>query len=317
MADAENKQRGGMTGESLTDSPTEAGAAVPAFGAGGASMSEAPLPPAPPGPARDYRDLAQEAANVRAQQAARAHAARRRRIAALGIAVAGVVLVIAGAAATLLLSHVPFGDQEAADGMAATDSSASSDGASTQEPSESGDSADSSEGSVSAVEAVVAADQISAAFSALASDEGGAFTSFVSEFMEDYDQGINTEVSYTLSDLGIQPEELATQLLSGFSCTAANVDVQGQTAWVSVEVTSKSLADQANEFAQAVESGATDAQDEEAYKAFLKQAYLESFDSVSPRSHSLLVTVARTDDGWTVTDDTMEYILGSVWYTSA
>lgn len=317
MADAENKQRGGMTGESLTDSSTEAGAAVPAFGAGGASMSEAPLPPAPPGPARDYRDLAQEAANVRAQQVARAHAARRRRIAALGIAVAGVVLVIAGAAATLLLSHVPFGDQEAADGMAATDSSASSDNASTREPSESGDSADSSEGSVSAVEAVVAADQISAAFSALASDEGGAFTNFVSEFMEDYDQGINTEVSYTLSDLGIQPEELATQLLSGFSCTAANVDVQGQTAWVSVEVTSKSLADQANEFAQAVESGATDVQDEEAYKAFLKQAYLESFDSVSPRSHSLLVTVARTDDGWTVTDDTMEYILGSVWYTSA
>lgn len=317
MADAENKQRGGTTGESLTDSLAEAGAAAPAFGAGGASVSEAPLPPAPPGPARDYRDLAQEAANVRAQQAARAHAARRRRIAALGIAVAGVVLVIAGAAATLLLSHVPFGDQEAADGMAATDSSASSDNASTQEPSESGDSADSSEGSVSAVEAVVAADQISAAFSALASDEGGAFTNFVSEFMEDYDQGINTEVSYTLSDLGIQPEELATQLLSGFSCTAANVDVQGQTAWVSVEVTSKSLADQANEFAQAVESGATDAQDEEAYKAFLKQAYLESFDSVSPRSHSLLVTVARTDDGWTVTDDTMEYILGSVWYTSA
>lgn len=333
MADAENMQRDGMAEQPSAGSPAKVGSVDVASSAADASGATATAdaanaadaavspdalqPPAPPSFARDYRELAQEAANVRARQAARAHAARRRRIAALGIAVAGVALVVVGAAATLLLSHVSFDEPDAADGATSTAPGASSDDSSAQMPFESGDGSEASEGSVSAVEAVVAADQISAAFSSLASDEDGVFTGFVAAFMEDYDQGVNTEVSYTLSDLGIQSEELAPLLLSGFSCTAASVDVQGQTAWVNVEVTSKSFADQANAFAQAVESGAAAVQDEESYKAFLKQAYLEAFDGVSPRSHSLLVTVARTDDGWTVTDDTMEYILGSVWYTSA
>ena len=117
----------------------------------------------------------------------------------------------------------------------------------------------------------------------------------------------NEPVSKTLEKVkmkGIILDKKTMERLPGVSLmimdtsegTVTNVDVQGQTAWVNVDVTSKSLADQADAFAQVVESGASEAQDEEAYKAFLKQAYLESLDAASPRSHSLLVTVSRADD---------------------
>lgn len=319
MADAKKWQHDGATEGLFADRPAEAGQPADSSDASGCDIANVFAPPAPPNPTLDYQSLAREAARIRAQEAARAHAAKRRRITALCIAVAGVALVIVGAVAALLLTHpsLESGDGGLAESPVA-DGNASSANESSQGSSESGSDAPvTSEGSVSAVEAVVAADQISADFASLVADEDGVFTGFVQSFMDDYDQGVNTEVSYTLAGLDVQAEELAQSLLAGFSCTVTNVDVQGQTAWVNVDVTSKSLADQADAFAQVVESGASEAQDEEAYKAFLKQAYLESLDAASPRSHSLLVTVSRTDDGWTVTEGTMEYILGSVWYTSA
>lgn len=280
----------------------------------------APAPPEPPQLSRDFDELAQAAAEVRAQEASRAHAAKRRRIAALGIAIAGVALILAGALGTFVLFHAPeatdasSASQAGVSQQTASDATANEEGGSSQGES----SADGAEGeSVSAVEAVVAKDQISAAFSSLSSDENGLFTSYVTSFMEDYDAGVSSSVSYTFADLGIEAEDLSAALRTDFSCEVVSVDVQGKTAWVSLNVSSKSLADQADAFAKSVESGASSAQDEESYKAFLKQAYLDAFSGVSARSHELLVTIERGEGKWTVTDDAFEYILGTVWYTSA
>lgn len=293
--------------------------------------SDAPTPPDAQSISRDYRDLAQEAAAIRAREATRAREAKRKRIAAVGIAITGVVLVIVAAVGAFMLTHPGDiagrgGDSGGVSQDAPTNDDASSGEHSAENPSEEedaieGDAFDSDslgdEGGVSAVEAVVATDQIRASFSALASDKDGVFTGFVQAFMDDYDRGVNTEVSYTLADLGIEPSELSEALLSGFSCTVDDVEIHGQTAWVNVSVTSKSLADQADTFARTVESSGESGQDEESYKAFLKRAFFEAFDSVSPRSHELLITVERSKEGWSVDDSAFEYILGSIWYTSA
>lgn len=289
--------------------------------ASSAIRSENPVVPPPPNPprlVRDYRELAQDAARIRAQQAERARRARRTRLIALAIAISGVVLILVGAAAVLLVAH-PGDVANSSDDAPALQAPAEQEG----DGSESGDDAGSSpsggqaDESVSAVEQVVATDQISAAFSSLAANEDGVFDGFVQSFMDDYDRGVNGEVSYDLADLGIRAEDLSQALLSGFSCSVSNVDVHGSTAWVTLEVTSKSLADQADAFARSVEGADASFEDEEAYKAFLTQAYFDAFDGVSPRSHSLLITVEKSGSGWPVADDTIEYVLGSVWYTSA
>ncbi len=329
MKEADNKARGEVasdealqgasgeaeTGDAFAARGKEAETAAPF--AAPPSPGEPPAPPAAPCVKRDYRDLSQEVARIRAQEAERMRRAKKNRAAALAIAVVGVLVILVGAAGAFLAAHIPeagnAGDDTAVSQPAdegGSDASAAGDAAQAGEGS-------SDSGGVSAVEAVVASDQINAAFAALSTNADGEFTEFVQAFMDDYDQGVNAQSSYTLADLGIQADELSQALLSGFSCSVTNVDVQGQTAWVSVDVTSKSLADQADAFARAVESGAGAAEDEESYKAFLKQAYFDAFSGVSPRSHSLLVTVDRADGKWAVTEDTMEYILGSVWYTSA
>lgn len=289
-------------------------------GASSAIRSENPVVPPPPDPprlVRDFRELAQDAAQIRAQQVEQARRARLTRLIALTIAISGVVLIIVGAAAVLFITHPanisnPLGDASAVHAPTEQEDVGSS--------SSGGDSAFSvgqADESVSAVEQVVATDQISAVFSSLAANEDGVFDGFVRAFMDDYDRGVNGEVSYGLADLGIRAEDLSQALLSGFSCTVSNVDVHGSTAWVTLELTSKSLADQADAFARSVEGTEASFEDEDAYRAFLAQAYFDAFDGVSPRSHSLLVTVEKSGSGWPVADDTIEYVLGSVWYTSA
>lgn len=306
--DLDNMQGRSAFGPDAADDGT-LGAAEPVD----AHVLDAPAPPAAPRVTKDYRDLSEDVAKIRAEEAERARIAKRNRIAALGIAVAGVLLVAAGAVGALLLTHAPESDE--ADNSSPTVESQPAEGEASS--AEGGAQQASSGTGVSAVEEVVASDQINASFAALAANEDGIFTDFVRMFMDDYDRGVNTSSSYTLAGLGIQADELSDALLSGFSCSVTEVDIQGNTAWVSVEVTSKSLADQADAFARAVESGVDSAQDEASYKEFLKQAYLDAFDGVSPRSHTLLVTVGRTAEGWPVGDDAVEYILGSVWYTSA
>ena len=296
--------------------------------------SDVTVPPVAPTEVCDYRDLAAQAEEIRAQEAARKQALRRRKK-IIGIAASAAVVVLIVFAAVLFLfmqentllgeraevstnsQEENFFEQDAdADDNVSDDTASDSDAYTNTETSESSDTSSSDE-EVSAAEAAVATSSIRSAFTALSNDKDGIFTSFVEAFMEDYDSGVDTKTSYTFADLDIQPEELAEALLSDFSCSVSNIEIFNQVAWVTVEVSSKSLADQAEVFADAVESGAVSAEDEEAYRSLLKQEYLAAFDSISARTHSLVVTVDRDEGNWTVSDDVMEYILGSVWYTSA
>lgn len=277
-----------------------------------ANASDVPSPPAPPSVTRDYRDLADEAARIQALRSDRERRSRRTRVAALGMAAAGIALLVAGALAALATTH-PLGMPGVQDDTSAVQDAPVDDSPEEESPS----SAGTEDESISAVEAVVAADQINASFAALSSDTDGAFSEYVRAFMDDYDRGVNRETSYAFSDLGIDTQELSQALIAGFSCSVIDIDVHGGTAWVTLEVASKGLADQADAFARAVEESGGGLENEEEYKAFLKESYLAAFDDISPRSHSLLVTVEKSNDGWKVTDATMEYVLGSVWYTSA
>lgn len=328
MANADDRIAGGVQGAdvregcSLEDDARGAvslhASSSPHCGEDRAGASRLSEPPEPPALTRDFHDLARDAARIRALQRDQERRARRTRLAALGIVVAGIALIAVGAVAALVAAHVPAGigasEETAVSGGTFDDASDDSPRGTVSSPSA---ASPQGEETVSAVEAVVAADQISASFSSLAANEDGLFDAFVQMFMDDYDRGVNGEASYALADLGIEAEELSSALLEGFSCSVENVDVHGQTAWVTLGVTSKSLVDQADAFARIVESSEVPTDGEEEYKAFLKGAYFDAFYEVAPRSHSLLVTVERTQGGWSVTEDVMEYVLGSVWYTSA
>ena len=284
--------------------------------------SDVPVPPAAPTRMCDYRDLAVAAEKIRAQEAVRAQALRRRKK-FIGIVVVTAVVVLIALAAGLFLfiqENTLLGaraDTSAHQEESSSDDTATDSGTDTDTEADEGSDSSSSSEEISAAEAAVATSSIRSAFVALANDKDGIFTAFVEAFMESYDSGVNTAASYTFADLDIQPEELAQVLLSDFSCSVTSIEIFSQTAWVTLEVSSKSLADQADIFADAVESSASSAEDEEAYRALLKQEYLAAFDSISARTHSLVVTVDSDGGNWTVTDDAMEYILGSVWYTSA
>lgn len=296
--------------------------------------SDVPVPPAAPMEACDYRDLAAQAEVIRVRDTVRKQALRRRKK-IIGIAASAAVVVLIAFAAALFFfmqentllgarAEVSMNSQEKTsseygidtDDNVSDDTVSDSDAYIDTETSESSDASSSDKG-VSAAEAAVATSSIRSAFTALVNDREGIFTSFVEAFMEDYDSGVNTDTSYTFADLDIQPEELAEALLSDFSCSATSIEIFNQTAWVTLEVNSKSLADQADIFADAIESSAASAEDGETYRAILKREYLAAFDSISARTHTLVVTVDGDGSNWAVSDDVMEYILGSVWYTSA
>lgn len=255
-----------------------------------APASDAPVFASPPPPqvAIDYRDLA----------LARARRGNRRKAAAIAICAAAAFCVVAGAA-------IVFSQGGEAD-------------VSAQMPAIQQHSQSAEEGDVApTADASVVRDEVQASLDVLASDEHGSFMRFAEAFMAEYDRGVNTSASYTLSDIGLTVEEFSEALREGFSCEVTEVDVYGSTAWVNVSVASKSLADQADEFAEAVKAAPPDFADEEAYRAFLKGAYLDAFSRISPRSHDVLVTVEYSGAGWAVSDESIQYLLGNVWYTSA
>lgn len=150
--------------------------------------------------------------------------------------------------------------------------------------------------------------------SALVADEDAALTGYVERFMAAYDAAIDPESSYRFCDLGITPEELVDKLKAGLAFKIESVDVYGGKAWVEVSVSSKSFSEQADAFAAKVAGAALDHEDAEAYKAYLKEALLDSFDGVKVRPGSALVVVDRGEDGWGFSSDDVASLLGAAWY---
>ena len=53
--------------------------------------------------------------------------------------------------------------------------------------------------------------------------------------------------------------------------------------------------------------------DEDAYRAHLKEALLDSIDKQKPRTVRVLLTLEQGDDGWQVSQGDVESLLGSAW----
>lgn len=155
---------------------------------------------------------------------------------------------------------------------------------------------------------------LSAQLAAVAADEDGALSAYVERFMADYDAGIDPASSYRFSDLGISTEELVAELRIGLGFRVEAVDVYGSKAWVEVTTTSKSFSEQADAFAAKVAGAASNYEDAESYREYLKEALLSSFDGVMARPSSALVVVDRGEDGWSFSSDDVASLLGGAWY---
>lgn len=151
-------------------------------------------------------------------------------------------------------------------------------------------------------------------FVALSKNEDSQLTTYVQAFMQDYDAGVNKNVSYGFSDLGITADELSAKLQDGLSAEVVSVDVYGDKAWVEVSVVSRSFADQTEAFAAAMARGDRDFADEESYREYLKQELLGAFDEVEPRAHETLIVMEREDEGWQLSPENMASLLGTAWY---
>lgn len=174
--------------------------------------------------------------------------------------------------------------------------------------------APSTETKEAAAEELEVFDVVSAGFAQLAEDKDGIFMRFVQEFIDEYDADAQEHESYSLTDLGITADELAVRLKSGFSCEVTNVDVYGTTAWVDVTVTSRSMTDQADALAASLLSKDVSFDDEDAYKAFLKEAFLDAFRNTDAKTSDVLITIEQTATGaWELSESNIEYVLGAAW----
>lgn len=121
------------------------------------------------------------------------------------------------------------------------------------------------------------------ALNALAADEDGRFLDCVQEFVDAYDSIVD-ERSYSLADLDIDASDLAPRLRSEFECKVVQADVYNGMAWVDIDVTSKNIASAVDSFAREVAGDALSYDDEDAYRAHLKEALLDSIDKQKPRT---------------------------------
>ena len=150
------------------------------------------------------------------------------------------------------------------------------------------------------------------ALNALAADEDSRFLDCVQEFVDAYDSVVD-ERSYSLADLDIDASDLAPRLRSEFECKVVQADVYNGMAWVDIDVTSKNIASAVDSFAREVAGDALSYDDEDAYRAHLKEALLDSIDKQKPRTVRVLLTLEQGDDGWQVSQSDVESLLGSAW----
>lgn len=150
------------------------------------------------------------------------------------------------------------------------------------------------------------------ALNALAADEDSRFLDCVQEFVDAYDSVVD-ERSYSLADLDIDASDLAPRLRSEFECKVVQADVYNGMAWVDIDVTSKNIASAIDSFAREVAGDALSYDDEDAYRAHLKEALLDSIDKQKPRTVRVLLTLEQGDDGWQVSQSDVESLLGSAW----
>ena len=147
---------------------------------------------------------------------------------------------------------------------------------------------------------------------ALAADEDSRVLDCVQEFVDAYDSVVD-ERSYSLADLDIDASDLAPRLRSEFECKVVQADVYNGMAWVDIDVTSKNIASAVDSFAREVAGDALSYGDEDAYRAHLKEALLDSIDKQKPRTVRVLLTLEQGDDGWQVSQSDVESLLGSAW----
>lgn len=153
---------------------------------------------------------------------------------------------------------------------------------------------------------------VQSALDSLANDEDGQFRACVESFINDYDAGVSAD-SYALSDLDVTPDALAALLRSEFECTVVKIDVYNGTAWVDVDVTSKSISAATESFARSVASAALECDDEQEYLESLKDALFDAFERQKPRTTRVLLTIAQSDDGWVLGDSDKATIFGAAW----
>lgn len=261
----------------------------------GARATDAGVPTPPPAPVPGRK----AAASADDTGAAGQKRGARTVVVALLAAVSLVCVVLAALVATGVVTFGASDDSVDPAASNAIDSSSST--ASTQQ----------------SAEAKEAQEAIEEALEDLRTDRDGIFTGYVQTFIDAYDAGVAEGEGYTLTDLGITAADLAPHLRSGFECEIENVDVYNGIAWVNVQVTSKNMASAANVFANEVALSAADYSSETAYKQHLREEFLASYDGLSTRTVSALLTVQRGDDGsWELADDDYATLLGAAWYTA-
>ncbi len=146
----------------------------------------------------------------------------------------------------------------------------------------------------------------------LANDEDGQFRACAESFMEAYDAGV-AEESYTFADLGVTADDLSPRLRSGLEFSIARIDVYNGTAWVDVDVSSKSISAAVETFSRSVAGAALECDDEQTYLDTLKEAFLDAFDGQESRTTRVLLTVAQEDGAWTLSDANKATLFGAAW----
>ncbi len=258
--------------------------------------------PAPSEEPRQESGSARDSAASRAKLKAKGKARGGKRVVAVSTIVALVAACIVVAALIFALWAIGFAQKSPLDtrlGDALSQNSSSARSSSSDEPTKNDE----------AKRATADAQQ---ALNALAADEDSRFLDCVQEFVDAYDSVVD-ERSYSLADLDIDASDLAPRLRSEFECKVVQADVYNGMAWVDIDVTSKNIASAVDSFAREVAGDALSYDDEDTYRAHLKEALLDSIDKQKPRTVRVLLTLEQGDDGWQVSQSDVESLLGSAW----
>ncbi len=258
--------------------------------------------PAPSEEPRQESESARDSAASRAKLKAKGKARGGKRVVTASTIVALVAACIVVAALIFALWAIGFAQKSPLDtrlGDALSQNSSSARSSSSDEAAKNDE----------AKRAMADAQQ---ALNALAADEDSRFLDCVQEFVDAYDSVVD-ERSYSLADLDIDASDLAPRLRSEFECKVVQADVYNGMAWVDIDVTSKNIASAVDSFAREVAGDALSYDDEDTYRAHLKEALLDSIDKQKPRTVRVLLTLEQGDDGWQVSQSDVESLLGSAW----
>ena len=264
----------------------------------------APPPPPPPKYAPESSNPAPDEGLQQESGSARGSAASRAKLKGKGKAHGGKRVVTASTIVALIFAlwAIGFAQKSPLDTRLGD---ASSQNSSSARSSSSDDAAKNDESKRATAD-------VQQALNALAADEDSQFLDCIQEFVDAYDSVVD-ERSYSLADLDIDASDLAPRLRSEFECKVVQADVYNGMAWVDVDVTSKNIASAVDSFAREVAGDALSYDDEDAYRAHLKEALLDSIDKQKPRTVRVLLTLEQGDDGWQVSQSDVESLLGSAW----